>query len=235
MKRSYGSIAFAVSLAAFALAGIGCSGGGGVGGGGSQTGPPPPIVVTRTFPKGDAIPQGGGTAWDIVAVTKTLTGQFGGANGNTYDTLRVDITFAQDVSNALPAPGQPLKDGSQLGVSVGIDSDGNPATGSFSGCPSENGTPYEYVSDVGYGARLSDGNYSILRYGGNPIYSGPPSPGSEAQTTVAGNELSQTFFLVTIAATTGAAIPNVRVNVAAVNGSSATLPTDCVPINGTDI
>ncbi len=83
MKRSYGSIAFAVSLAAFALAGIGCSGGGGVGGGGSQTGPPPPIVVTRTFPKGDAIPQGGGTAWDIVAVTKTLTGQFGGANGNT--------------------------------------------------------------------------------------------------------------------------------------------------------
>jgi len=89
MQRPPSPFALALSLFGVTLAATACSGGGGSGGGGSmQPGNPPPIVVTRSFPKGDAIGQGGGTAWDIIGVTTTLTGQFFGGNGNTYDAPR---------------------------------------------------------------------------------------------------------------------------------------------------
>jgi hypothetical protein len=235
MQRPPSPFALALSLFGVTLAATACSGGGGSGGGGSmQPGNPPPIVVTRSFPKGDAIGQGGGTAWDIIGVTTTLTGQFFGGNGNTYDTLRVDVTFAQDVTNALPVPGQPLKNGSQIGVAIGLDSDGNPSTGNFNGCFPDKGTPDEFVSDVGFGDRLSDGNYSILGTCGSPIYSGSPNPGSEAQTSVSGNVVSQTFFLAAVGASSGLAVPKIKVSVASVNGTS-TLLSDCVPTDGTEI
>lgn len=238
MQRPHSPFALALSLFGVTLAATACSGGGGSGGGGSmQPGNPPPIVVTRSFPKGDAIGQGGGTAWDIVGVKTTLTGQFFGGNGNTYDTLRVDVTFAQDISNALPSPGQPLTNGLQLGVAIGLDSDGNPSTGFFKGCSSGSGNPFEYVSFTGEGSpRLSDGNYSILGSGGTPVYSGPSNPGSEAETAVFGNTFSQTFLLATIGASSGSATPKLRINVVAVNGSSAASNvTDCVPLDGTTI
>ncbi len=236
MQRPPSPFALALSLFGVTLAATACSGGGGSGGGGSmQPGNPPPIVVTRSFPKGDAIAQRGGTAWDIIGVKTTLTGQFFGGNGNTYDTLRVDVTFAQDISNALPAPGQPLANGSQLGIAIGLDSDGNPLTGNFNGCPPISGTPDEFVSDVGSGGRLSDGNYSIRGIGGGPIYSGASNPGSEAQTVVSGNVLSQTFLLATVGASSGSAAPRIKVDVGAVNGIDPTLGTDCVPKDGTEI
>ncbi len=89
------------------LLALAACGGGGGGGGGSTPAPPPPITFSHSFPAGDAVAQKG-TAWDIIGVTTTLTGQFGSGAGQLYDTLRVDTTFAQDISNALPAPGQSL-------------------------------------------------------------------------------------------------------------------------------
>ena len=231
MPRASRSSVFVISLLGTAFGTTACSGGGG---GSTPPSNPPPIVVSESFPQGNAIAQGGGTAWDIVAVKKTIYGQFFGANGNAYDTLRVDITFAQDISNALPAPGQMLTSGSQLGVSVGIDSDGNQSTGTYAGCPNTTGTPYEFISATGdSNGRLIDGNYSIAGSNGL-IYSGPPNPGSEAQTSISGHVFSQIFFLTSVGAIHGSAVPDLKVDVYTVNGSSPNA-TDCEPASGAEI
>jgi hypothetical protein len=196
------------------------------------------VVVTRSFPAGVAVAAGGGTAWDIVGVTTTLTGQFHSAGGNLYDTLRVDVTFTQNVATALPAPGQPLNGLTQLGVTIAIDSDGNPNTGYHQSCNTSNPQlPFEYVSDVGTDGRLSDGNYSIFAAGG-PIYSGPPNPGAEAETSVSGNTFSQTFLLGAIGVAAGNEIPKIGVAVAAANGATVAAlaaETDCVPTAYTEV
>ena len=232
MPRPSRSSAFVMSLLGTAFVTTACSGGGG---GSTPPSNPPPIVVSESFPQGNAIAQGGGTAWDIVSVKKTIYGQFFGANGNAYDTLRVDVTFAQDISNALPAPGQMLTSGSQLGVSVGIDSDGNHATGNYSGCPNSIGTPFEYISDTGASVgRLSDGNYGISGSNGL-IYSGTSNPENEAQTTVSGHVFSQIIFLATVGAASGSSNPKVTINVSVVNGNNTGNPTDCEPMGGSEI
>ena len=93
----------------------GCGGGGGGSpGGGFQ--PPPPITVTRSYPAGRATPTNGGTAWNIIGVTTILTNQLGSASSGLYDTLTIKTTFTQDVTNALPPPGQNLAQPGQLGV-----------------------------------------------------------------------------------------------------------------------
>jgi hypothetical protein len=233
IRRTQKSIAGAL----VALAASACGGGGG----GSSPGytPPTPVVVTRSFPAGVAVAAGGGTAWDIVGVTTTLTGQFHSAGGNLYDTLRVDVTFAQSVANALPAPGQPLSGLTQLGVAVALDTDGNPNTGNYYACNTSNPQkPFEYVSDVGFRPdRLIDGNYSILGSDG-PIYSGSPNPGAEAQTSVSGNTFSQTFFLGAVGVAAGNSVPKIGVLVLSVNGALVQAPsaeTDCVPTAYTEI
>jgi hypothetical protein len=217
------------------LLAAGCSGGGGGGGSMPTATPPPPVVVTRTFPSGDATAAGGGTAWDIVGVKTTLTGQFASGGGNLYDTLRVDVTFAQDVSNALPAPGQPLSGLGQLGVSIALDTDGNPSSGIFKTCnASSEITPFEYESDQGNDpSRLADGNYSIVGPSG-PIYSGPANPSAEAQISINYNVLSETFFLASINVFASKSVPKIGVSIAAGNGSGQGI-TDCVPFTTSEI
>jgi len=210
-----GSFAASLSMALSA-----CSGGGGPGPGGGGTPPPPPVIsFSHTFPAGDAVAQKG-TAWDIIGVTTTLSGQFGSAAGQRYDTLRVDTTFAQDVSTALPSAGQPLLSGTQLGVSVLINSDGNPATGSLPACSNAgNITPFEYNSD--YGTRLADGNYGVLGPGG-PVF------GGEATTVFSGHMLSQTFLLSAVGVVAGSSVPQIGIAVSSFNGGDLN-STDCVP------
>jgi hypothetical protein len=145
------------------------------------------------------------------------------------------VTFAQDVSNALPAPGQPLSGLGQLGVSIALDTDGNPNTGRFQTCNFNSPLkPFEYASDQGNDpSRLADGNYTIIGPTG-PIYSGASNPAAEAQTTTSGTVLSQTFFLGSLNVTTGTKIPKIGIDIAATNGSGAG-ETDCVPSDGTEI
>jgi len=209
---------------------LACSACGGGGGGGSPTAtPPPPFIVSRTFPANVAVAAGGGTAWDIVGVKTTLTGQYASGGGNAYDTLRVDVTFSQNVANALPAPGQPLSTLTQLGISIAIDSDGNPNTGEYKTCNvSSPLLPFEYDTDQGNDpSRLSDGNYTIIGPAG-PIYSGSPNPAAEAVTSVSGNTMSETFFLGSLGVADGSKVPKLGILVVATNGAEIG-ETDCVP------
>jgi hypothetical protein len=226
---------FVYVVAAGVVSFAGCSGGGGGGGGGGMPTPgePPPVVVSTTFPSDLATAAGGGTAWAITGVKTTLYGQFHRASGNAYDTLRVDVTFAQNVANALPSPGASLELPTQLGMTIGIDTG---TGGVFETCSSNPAfTPNEYESDAGNNpSRLSDGNYSIIAAGDTPIYSGPPNPGSEAQTTVSGNVVTQVFFLETLGVEAGLAVPSVAIDVATTNGTRVDT-TDCVPADGSQI
>jgi len=209
----------------------GCSGGGGAGPAPAPT-PPPPIVVTATFPAVAATAAGGGTAWAITAVRTTLTGSGGGADGSPYDTLQVAVTFAQDVTGALPAPGAKLAGPAELGIAVGLATRGG---GGISDC---RGTPlFDFASDPGaVPARLLDGNYNILSGAqGVPLQSGLPggNPTDEAVTTVAGHTIVQTFRLLAVDGLAQGAVPHVGVGVGSFNGSGSTEPTDCVPASGT--
>jgi len=225
-------VSAAASLAAV-LTCADCSGGGG--GGSTTPTPPPPVVVTRTFPANIAVAAGGGTAWDIVGVKTTLTGQFESGGGNLYDTLRVDVTFSQNVANALPLPGQPLSGLNQLGISIGLDTDGNPNTGTFKTCSATSPlTPFEYDTDQGNDPnRLTDGNYTIIGPNG-PLSSGAPNPPAEAQTSVNGSIMTQVFFLGTLGVADKNAVPKIGVDVLSVNGAQDG-ETDCVPADGSEI
>ena len=139
----------AIGIACFAL--IGCGGGGGGGDPAPGNRPLPPITFSHIFPQGDAS-AAQGTAWDIVGVKTTLTGQSGDTVTELYDTLRVDVTFAQNISNALPAPGTSLNSptGTQLGVAIGLDTDHDKSTGSLQPCDiASSSTPFEFSSDAG--------------------------------------------------------------------------------------
>ncbi len=226
MQRRVVLGSFAASLS---MALSSCSGGGGPGPGGGGTPPPPPVITfSHTFPAGDAVAQKG-AAWDIIGVTTTLTGQFGTAAGQRYDTLRVDTTFAQDIGNSLPAPGQQLLLGTQVGVHVLINSDANTATGFIPACfNAGNLAPFEYQSDQGNNpSRLSDGNYNIIGSGG-PLSSGGPNPPDEAVTSVSGHVLSQSFFLPVIGVASATNVPRIGLAVASFNGADLNA-TDCVP------
>ncbi|GAC1547742.1 MAG: hypothetical protein NVS3B16_20020 [Vulcanimicrobiaceae bacterium] len=204
------------------------------GGGGGGTTPPPPIgpppVVTQsyTFPAGDA-KASSGIAWDIIGVKTTLSSAPNNGTANAYDTLRVDVTFVQDVSNALPAPGSALNTGSQVGVSISIDSDGNSLTGFSGPCDASSRLkPFEFQTDQGNApSRLSDGNYTILSNGA-PVYSGVSNPLAEEVVAVSQSTLSYTFNLATLGVFSGRQVPRIGIAVSAFNGNSRT-GTDCVP------
>jgi len=226
LRRLAWSVSFASLLA-------GCGGGGGSeGGGGVSPGSataPPLVTETYSFPAGDAT-AASGIAWDIVGVKTTLSGTPGSPGGNLYDTLRVDVTFVQDISNALPAPGQSLLNGSQLGVGIALDIDGDPNTGEYAACHFINALrPFEYFSDTGTETtRLLDGNYAIIDPTGNFVSSGGSNPAAEAVTAVSGHIFSQTFYLPTIAVFGGNVIPHIGLGLAAYNGSIV-MSSDCVP------
>ncbi len=224
-------------LASVALAGTAALVAGGCGGGGSRTGPlpsgapPPAIVVTRSFPAAAATPAGGGTAWAIVQVRTTLTGSGANAYGSAYDTLNVAVTFAQDVSGALPAPGSALARPDQLGLFVGLKTRGD---GGYGDC--RNALVLDYSSDPGVlPGRLFDGNYNILSASqGGPLQSGSAggNPLDEAVTAVAGHVVTQTFRLLAVNGLQSSGTPKISVVVAAFNGGKSTASTDCVPAHG---
>lgn len=204
----------------------------GCGGGGSSPittfTPPPVISFSHTFPAGGTFSTQG-TPWNIVGVTTTLSGVNPGANGNSYDTLRVDVTFAQDISNALPPPGGSIEPtfvgGSQVGVEIGFNSDANRSTGNFSFCEQKlTQSPYEFATLAT--SRLADGNYAILGSGGFAIYSGPSNPSEEAVTTASGSTLSEIVQLGTIHVNSGTTPPHVGIALDAINGYGG---TDCLP------
>jgi hypothetical protein len=214
-----------------------CSGGGGNSSPTPTVTEPPPVVKSYSFPQGDATASSGATAWDIVGVTTTLSGQFGNAGGDSYDTLAVAVTFSQNISNALPAPGQMLTSGTQLGVAILLDTDANALTGQTEGCAmNANQTPFEYLTDVGVNpSRLADGNYSILM-GGQPIATGGHNAPAEAMVSVNANTLTETFFLTAIGVHGGSSAPRIGIAVAAVNGTLLNGTgnegnTDCVPVS----
>ena len=205
-----------------------CGGGGGGGSATQSEAPPPLVTFSHVFPQGDAR-AAKGTAWDIVGVKTTLSGRFGDGAGQLYDTLRVDVTFAQDVSKALPAPGQFLKSGGQLGVTISFDTDADSTTGAYETCNVGSGIhPFDYVVDPGltYG-RLADGNFSIIDGSGGAIYAGTPNPPEEAATAVSRNTVSQTYFLPAISVSAGPSVPHIGLDVAAFDGLHEL--TDCVP------
>jgi hypothetical protein len=208
----------------------GCSGGGGSTPGPSVGTPPPPIVVSATFPAAAATAAGGGTPWAITGVRTTLTGSGADAYGSPYDTLQVAVTFAQDVSAALPAPGSKLTDSGQLGLTVGLETRGSGGIGNCAGA-----SVFDFASDPGTDpARLQDGNYNILSGAqGVPLQSGIAggNPLDEAVTVVSGHVIVQTFRLLAIDGL-ASGVPDVRVGVGSFNGAS-TEPTDCVPATGT--
>ena len=213
-----------------------CSGGNSGSGPLQAATPPPPVVRSYSFAPGKAYASAG-TTWDIIGVKTTLTGRFSNGGGNSYDTLAVDVTFAQDITTALPQPGMPLSQGGQLGVVIGFDSDNNPATGNFLSCDTSNRklTPFEYFTDQGNGpTRLRDGNYSIVGPGGTAISSGlNPDPASEAVIGVSGNVLTETIFLPAIGVFAGTSAPIFGIDVSSFNGfNTGPNVTDCVPSDG---
>ena len=223
------SINITVILSTLMLAS--CSGGGSGSGPAQMATPPPAIVKSYTFLPGKASATVG-TIWDIIGVRTTLTGRFANGGGNLYDTLTVDVTFLQDLSNALPQPGAALGQANQLGVVIGFDSDNNLSTGNFLSCDTTNRslTPFEYFTDQGNGpTRLLDGNYSIIGPSRTPISSGPnPDPASEAVVTLNGNVFTETIFLPAIGASSGSLIPKFGIDVSSFNGKNDGA-TDCVP------
>jgi hypothetical protein len=227
--RHLATTAFAASAT---IAGAACSGGGGTSSGPPSEGTPPvPIVVSTTFPAAAATASGGGTAWAIVGVRTTLSGSGANAYGSAYDTLQVAVTFAQDVSIALPARGAMLAQPAQLGLFVGLKTRGN---GGYGDC--RNAPVLDYSSDPGVvPGRLLDGNYNILSASqGGPLQNGIAggNPLDEALTGVSGHVITQTFPLLSIDALSSTGPPQVDVVVAAFNGTRATEPTDCVPESG---
>jgi len=228
-------IGMAVGLSIFALSS--CSGGGGSTTSLSQSAAPPlPIVRSYSFAPGKASASAG-TVWDIVGVRTTLTGRFANGGGDLYDTLTVDVTFAQSIINALPPPGSMLNQANQLGVVIGFDSDNNLSTGNYLSCDTTNRNllPFEYFTDGGNGpTRLRDGNYSIIGPGGTPISTGPNAdPASEAIVSVNGNVFTESVFLASIAANSGSTLPKFGIDVSAINGANGgPNASDCVPTDG---
>ena len=232
MKSS--SAAVSVILSTLTLAS--CSGAGSGSGPNQSATPPPPIVRTYSFAPGKASATAG-TAWDIIGVQTTLTGRFANGGGNSYDTLKVDVTFAQDISNALPPPGTMLNQGNQLGVVIAFDSDNNLSTGNFLSCDEANRklTPIEYFTDQGNNPnRLLDGNYSILGPSGTPISIGSNAdPASEAVVSISGSVFTESIFLPAIGVSAGSVAPKFGIIVASDNGANGgPNNTDCLPTDG---
>ena len=183
------------------------------------------MTVTRTYPSGRAIPVNGGTAWNIVGVTTILTGTMGNAGGNLYDTLTIKTTFDQDVTNALPPPGQTLNAPTELGVGVSFNTEAYGGSPGFKGCPSTELTGFQIDGSV----RNTDGSYGL--FGTNGAVTGVVVP-----TNVSGHVVTQTLPISAIGVFAGNSVPRFSITVGAVNGASGPLGiTDCVPPDGSQI
>ncbi|MGP6157729.1 MAG: hypothetical protein ACLPYS_09540 [Vulcanimicrobiaceae bacterium] len=169
-------------------------------------------------------------------MTTTLTDLNPGVTGQLYDTLQIDMTFQQDISSALPAPGQGLSLGTQLGVATFFDPDGNPATGDLQGCSASGTTPFVYYTDEGAGlGRLLDGNYALENITGPAYTTGNAGgfPGLEAVTSVAGHVLTQEYKLSAVGVVT-AQIPKLEVQFLVYNGLRGPV-TECIPLDESEL
>ena len=188
--------------------------------------PPHNIVSTMVDPAGDAATPGG-VAWDITQVKTTLVE---GPFRNEYVTLQVAVSFAQDVSTALPAPGGQLAlHPNNLGVEILLDIDGNASTGTTEyACSTTPNVPgVEAAVDAGgYHGRNTDGSYPILDMSGLRK--------DDAPVSVVGHTVTYSIDLAAWGApSTG--IQKTRVSVIAFNGYGAGggIATDCAPNSGT--
>lgn len=214
-------------LVAFVLATVvGCSGSTTNDGGSSGLAIPPNNIVSRSADSVGDTTASGGTAWDITEVQTTLVE---GPFRNEYVTLQVAVSFVQDVSNALPVPGQDLLGRqSALGVEILLDIDGDTGTGiSGYACSSTQNIPgVEAAVDAGgYNGRNASGSYPILDIRGLKK--------DEASVSVSGHTLT---YLIDLAAwgVPATGIQKTRVTVIAVNGFGAggSTTTDCAPNAG---
>jgi hypothetical protein len=211
------SLLAAISLAA-------CSGGSGTDNSSGLAIPPHNIVSTSVDPVGDAI-AAAGVAWDITQVQTTLVE---GPFRNEYLTLQVAVTFSQDVSAALPPPGQPLiGHPERLGVEILLNTDGSDATGlseaACSASPSVTGID-AFVDSGAYGGRNLDGSFAILDTAGLKR--------DDAPVSVTGHTVTYSINLAAWGSpSTG--IQKTKVLAIAFNGfGESGIETDCAPNSG---
>jgi hypothetical protein len=143
---------------------------------------------------------------------------------NEYETLKVAITFSQDVSGALPLPGGTLSGHPELlGIGILLNIDGNVSTGASgyicSSQPNIQGMD-AYVDIGAYEGRLANGSYPIMDSNGIPK--------DEAAATATGHTVTYTINLAAWGnPSTG--VPKSTLAVIAQNGANGGTPTDCAP------
>jgi len=218
-----------VFLAATAIVLISaCGGGGAAAPPASST--PAPIVINHVLPTGDTFSKSG-TPWDIVAVRTSLFESSQNTASNVYDSLTVAVTFSQDVSSVLPAPGASFTLGTQLGLGIQIKTSPSAimSTAPYN-CITQNNADFDYFSNVS--SRQTDGNFAILNASGSPVNQ-QGNPTTEAQTVVTGNTISETFRLGVLGVTETTTAPLLGVDVDALNGvyNNGFQTTDCAPRN----
>jgi hypothetical protein len=187
-------------------------------------GPGQLATVTNTYTEaaGDVNSSASGTQYDV---TKLVTRRIDNPPFGSYDTLQIEVTFAQNV--VLPAPGGPPDSaGTNLTLQVGLDTDQNPTTGTTLNCPAGNGgngswpgNDY-YVLESGQPGqgRLPNGNFVVQNAAGTAV--------GEAVVSVSGKVLTMNISLSTLGGDDGIA----EVRGAFGNFFSTTWNyTDCAP------
>lgn len=129
-------------------------------------------TVTSSYadPTGDQSTTAGGTQYDVI---RMITRRIDNAPAGSYDTLQVELTFAQAV--LLPAGGSdPDVGGTQLAPYVAFDVDRNPATGfgvlncapsgGTGGSGTWTGTEFALAADTAASGfqRLANGNFRVV-------------------------------------------------------------------------
>ena len=134
-------------------------------------GPGQLATVTNTYTEaaGDVNSSAGGTQYDV---TKLVTRRIDNPPFGSYDTLQIEVTFAQNV--VLPPPGSVPDISNDLTVGIGLDTDQNPTTGTPLNCPAGNGGNGSWPGNDYYvlesGApgqeRLPNGNFVVQNAAG---------------------------------------------------------------------
>jgi hypothetical protein len=182
-------------------------------------GPGQLATVTNTYTEaaGDVNSSASGTQYDV---TKLVTRRIDNPPFGSYDTLQIEVTFAQNV--VLPPPGSVPDISNDLTVWIGLDTDQNPTTGTTLNCPAGNGgngswpgNDY-YVLESGQPgqARLPNGNFVVQDAAGTAV--------GEAVVSVSGKVLTMNISLSTLGGDDGIAEVRGRFG----NGANY---TDCAP------
>lgn len=149
----------------------------------------PTVTNTYTEAVGDVNSSAPVPQYDV---TKLVTRRIDNPPFGSYDTLQIEVTFAQDV--ALPAPGN-VPGTNDLTLGIGLDTDQNPSTGTTLDCPAGNGgngswpgNDYYVFESGGPGqARLPNGNFVVQNAAGTAV--------GEAVVSVSGKVLTMNISL----------------------------------------